>query len=88
MASPMQDGVGRYRPLEGKSSKSPKSKNISSRHRGRTPSDTFRKSEQSLRELLEDFESGRLNAFGKNPQCRPQSILHWDVYVLKVRGLG
>ncbi len=66
MASLTDDGIEILRPAETKYTKSPKSKSSSVRHKTRTPTDAFRQSEQSLRELLEDFESGRLNAFGKS----------------------
>ena len=63
MATSMED---RHRSMDLKSTRSPKTKSSSLKHKSRTPADAFRQSEQSLRELLEDFESGRLNAFGIN----------------------
>ena len=54
----------RYRPPESKSSKSPKSKSSSLKHKTRFPASAVKESEQSLNQLLEDFEGGRLNAFG------------------------
>ncbi len=58
-----------------KHTKSPKNRSSSLRHKTRTPSDAFRQSEQSLRELLDDFESGRLDAFGEYKQsCYSISI--------------
>ena len=35
------------------------------KHKTRFPTETVRQSEESLRQLLDDFEQGRLNAFGK-----------------------
>ena len=55
----------RYRPPESKSSKSPKSRGSSLKHKTRFPASAVKESEQSLNQLLEDFEGGRLNAFGK-----------------------
>lgn len=34
------------------------------RHKTRSPGDTVKESERSLQKLLEDFEDGKLNAFG------------------------
>lgn len=76
MASLTDDGIEILRPSETKHTKSPKNKNSSVRHKTRTPTDAFRQSEQSLRELLEDFESGRLNAFGEH------SVIIFDSLVI------
>ena len=65
MATSMAYMEDRHRSMDLKSTRSPKTKSSSLKHKSRTPADAFRQSEQSLRELLEDFESGRLNAFGK-----------------------
>ncbi len=46
-------------------SKSPgKSKGQPLRHKTRSLGDTVKESERSLQKLLEDFEEGKLNAFG------------------------
>ncbi len=66
MASFTDDGIEVLRPYDTKYTKSPKNKGYSVKHKTRTPADAFKQSEQSLRELLEDFESGRLNAFGEH----------------------
>lgn len=55
----------RYRPPDLKSARSPKAKSSSLRHKTRSPAEAVRESEQSLNQLLEDFEEGRLNAFGR-----------------------
>ena len=65
MATLADDHIERHRSGELKHTRSPKNKSLSLRHKTRTPTDAFRQSEQSLRELLEDFESGRLDAFGE-----------------------
>lgn len=44
--------------------RSPKSRGSSLRHKARSQHDVMKESEQSLHTLLEDFEEGRLNAFG------------------------
>lgn len=54
----------RFRPADPRTTKSPKAKGSSVKHKTRSPADAVRQSEQSLRQLLEDFEGGRLNAFG------------------------
>jgi len=56
----------RYRPPDLKSARSPKAKSSSLRHKTRSPAEAVRESEQSLNQLLEDFEEGRLNAFGNS----------------------
>lgn len=48
----------RYRPPESKSSKSPKSRGSSLKHKTRFPASAVKESEQSLNQLLEDFEGG------------------------------
>ena len=45
--------------------RSPKTRGSSLRHRARSQHDVMKESEQSLHKLLEDFEEGRLNAFGE-----------------------
>ena len=35
------------------------------KHKTRSPGDSVKESERSLQKLLEDFEHGKLNAFGK-----------------------
>lgn len=65
MATLAEEVIGRIRPADVKHTRSPKSKSTSLKHKTRTPTDVFKQSEQSLRELLEDFESGRLDAFGE-----------------------
>ena len=47
-----------------KLAKSPKTRGPSLKHKTRFPTETLRQSEGSLRQLLDDFEQGRLNAFG------------------------
>ena len=44
--------------------RSPKSRGSSLRHKARSQHDVMKESEQNLQTLLEDFEEGRLNAFG------------------------
>ena len=44
--------------------RSPKTRNSSLKHKNRFPTETLKQSEESLRQLLVDFENGRLNAFG------------------------
>ena len=53
------------KPPDHKSTRSPKVKSSSLKHKNRFPSETVKQSEESLRQLLVDFENGRLNAFGK-----------------------
>ena len=48
-----------------RSGRSPKSRGPSLRHKARSQHDVMKESEQSLHKLLEDFEEGRLNAFGE-----------------------
>ena len=55
----------RYRPVDSRAAKSPKAKSSLAKHKTRSSSDAVKQSEQSLRHLLEDFEEGRLNAFGR-----------------------
>lgn len=48
-----------------KTARSPKTRGSSSfKHKTRFPTETLRQSEGSLRQLLDDFEHGKLNAFG------------------------
>ena len=56
----------RYRPEDARAVKGPKRGSFA-KHKTRSSSDAVKQSEQSLRHLLEDFEEGRLNAFGRNP---------------------
>ena len=51
-------------PSDPRTARSPKAKGSSLRHKARFPTETVRQSEESLRQLLDDFEQGRLNAFG------------------------
>lgn len=44
--------------------RSPKAKSSSLRHKTRFPTESVRQSEESLRQLIDDFEHGRLTAFG------------------------
>lgn len=53
------------RPMESRPTRSPKSRGSSLRHKARSQHDAMKESEQSLHKLLEDFEEGRLNAFGR-----------------------
>ena len=59
-----EDTWDKYRPPDPKTSRSPKAKSSSLKHKTRSPADAVKESEQSLNQLLEDFEEGRLNAFG------------------------
>ena len=59
-----EDTWDRYRPPDPKTTRSPKAKSFSLKHKTRSPADAVKESEQSLNQLLEDFEEGRLNAFG------------------------
>lgn len=58
------DTWDKYRPPDPKTTRSPKSKSTFLKHKTRSPADAVKESEQSLNQLLEDFEEGRLNAFG------------------------
>lgn len=40
------------------------------RHKSRSQAESVRESERSLHQLLEDFEEGKLNAFGKYRQAK------------------
>ena len=62
----------RYRPADARAAKGPRSRGSFTRHKTRSSSDTVKQSEQSLKRLLEDFEEGRLNAFGRRI-CRPEA---------------
>ena len=46
--------------------RSPKTRASSLRHKVRSQNVVMKESEQSLHKLMEDFELGRLNAFGEN----------------------
>ena len=59
-----EDTWDRYRPPDPKTTRSPRAKSFSLKHKTRSPADAVKESEQSLNQLLEDFEEGRLNAFG------------------------
>ena len=50
--------------VESRSARSSRSRGASVRHKAKSQHDTVKESEQSLHKLLEDFEEGRLNAFG------------------------
>lgn len=54
----------RIRVVEPKSTRSPKAK-PSLKHKSRSQFQAVKESEQSLNQLLEDFEEGKLNAFGR-----------------------
>lgn len=47
-----------------KTTRGPKTKSSSLKHKTRFPTESVKQSEESLRQLLDDFENGRLNAFG------------------------
>ena len=55
---------------DSKATRSPKAKSSSLRHKTRFPTEAVRQSEESLRQLLDDFEHGRLNAFGINEKSK------------------
>lgn len=55
--------------------RSPKSRGSSLRHKARSQHDVMKESEQSLHTLLEDFEEGRLNAFGRSINT-PRSVTY------------
>ena len=55
----------RSRAADFRSGRNPKSRGPSLRHKTRSQHDVMKESEQSLHKLLEDFEEGRLNAFGE-----------------------
>ena len=55
----------KHRSLDPKPTKSPKGKGSSFKHKTRSPAAAVKKSEQSLNQLLADFEGGKLNAFGE-----------------------
>lgn len=59
----------RFKAPDQKAARSPKTRGPSLRHKTRFPTETFRQSEGSLRQLLDDFEHGRLNAFGMHLYC-------------------
>lgn len=54
----------RLKPPDSKTTRSPKSRVSSLKHKTRFPTESVKQSEESLRQLLDDFEHGRLNAFG------------------------
>lgn len=54
----------RLKPLDPKSTRNFKSRGSSLKHKARFPTESVKQSEESLRHLLDDFEHGRLNAFG------------------------
>ena len=59
------------KPPDSKMAKSPRAKTSSLKHKTRFPSQTVKQSEESLRQLLDDFEQGRLSAFGEcNAYCQ------------------
>lgn len=58
----------RLRLPDAKAARSPKTRGSSLKHKTRFPTETVRQSEESLRQLLDDFEQGRLTAFGMNTQ--------------------
>ena len=45
--------------------RSPVKQRAGLKHRTRSPTDSVKDSEMSLHKLLEDFEEGKLNAFGE-----------------------
>lgn len=63
MASVLDPRI-RVSTTESKSTRSPKTKS-SLKHKSRSQFQAVKESEQSLNQLLEDFEEGRLNAFGR-----------------------
>ncbi|KAL5457491.1 hypothetical protein EMCRGX_G034757, partial [Ephydatia muelleri] len=64
MASVLDPRI-RVSTTESKSTRSPKTKS-SLKHKSRSQFQAVKESEQSLNQLLEDFEEGRLNAFGNS----------------------
>lgn len=70
----------RYRPADVRAVKGPRSRGSFTKHKTRSSSDTVKQSEQSLKHLLEDFEEGRLNAFGKRiVACYVRPEVNWLV---------
>ena len=63
---------------ETKSTRSPKTK-PSLKHKSRSPFQAVKETEQSLNQLLEDFEEGRLNAFGKFASSLCYTHYHYGV---------
>lgn len=65
MATPLE--YPQPRALEGapRPGRSPKNRVSSMRHKPRSQNVVMKESEQSLHKLMEDFEMGRLNAFGE-----------------------
>ena len=66
----------RYRPEDTRAVKGPK-RGTFAKHKTRSSSDAVKQSEQSLRHLLEDFEEGRLNAFGRKSRNRCYGMVLW-----------
>lgn len=65
MASSVAVNIEELRPSpEPRTAKSPKTRSSSLKHKTRFPTETVKQSEESLRQLLVDFEHGKLNAFG------------------------
>ena len=61
----MQEGLEeRLKAPDQRTARSPKTRGPSLKHKTRFPTEALRQSEGSLRQLLDDFEHGRLNAFG------------------------
>ena len=71
MASVLDPRI-RVSTTESKSTRSPKTKS-SLKHKSRSQFQAVKESEQSLNQLLEDFEEGRLNAFGRFTSIRAPS---------------
>ena len=55
----------RLRPPDSKIARSPRAKTSTLKHKDRSSIESVKQSEESLRQLLEDFERGRLSAFGE-----------------------
>ncbi len=50
---------------DSRNTRSPRVRPSSLKHKARFPTETVKQSEESLRHLLDDFEHGRLSAFGE-----------------------
>ena len=62
----VEDKAAKLKIPDSKNTRSPRARGSSLKHKTRFPTETVKQSEESLRQLLDDFEHGRLSAFGKS----------------------
>ena len=71
----LEEKVPKLRPPDSKNTRSPRARASSLKHKARFPTEAVKQSEESLRQLLDDFDHGRLSAFGKTrSNCNTQTI--------------